>query len=41
MALILANARVFDGVSDVIGENRFIYVEGDRIREIAGAPFAG
>lgn len=41
MALILANARVFDGVSDVIGENRFIHVEGERIREIAETPFAG
>ncbi|MDR3510569.1 MAG: amidohydrolase family protein [Caulobacteraceae bacterium] len=41
MALILANGRLFDGVSDVVRERAFVFVEGDRIREVSDRPFAG
>lgn len=38
MIVVLANARVFDGVSEEIAEGRHVIVEGDRIREIASTP---
>lgn len=41
MALILANGRLFDGVSETVRAPAFVYVEDGRIREIAERPFAG
>lgn len=38
MIVVLANARVFDGISEEIAEGQHVVVEGERIREIASAP---